>query len=188
MLNSFHGRSMGALSATGQPKYHLGVGPMLAGFTYAPFGDLDAVAKLIDDETCAILVEPIQGEGGINLPPDGYLAGLRALADKHKLLLIFDEVQTGMGRTGTWFAFQQFGVEPDVVTLAKALAGGIACGGLLAKKAYAEKLVPGADRYWPDRDVVRIPSIRRRARRGHPGQGAGRRHRVRGLAGEKSLR
>src|SRR5947208_7573393 len=80
-LNSFHGRTMGALSATGQPKYHQGVGPMLAGFTYAPFGDLDAAAKLVDDETCAILVEPIQGEGGINLPPEGYLAGLRALAD-----------------------------------------------------------------------------------------------------------
>jgi predicted acetylornithine/succinylornithine family transaminase len=142
-LNSFHGRTMGALSATGQPKYHQGVGPMLAGFSYAPFGDLDAAAKLIDDETCAILIEPIQGEGGINLPPDGYLAGLRELADRHKLVLIFDEVQTGMGRTGTWFAFQQFGVAPDVVTLAKALAGGIACGGLLARRAVAEKLVPG---------------------------------------------
>ncbi len=116
---------------------------MLAGFAYAPFGDLDAAAKLIDDETCAIMVEPIQGEGGINLPPDGYLAGLRELADRHKLLLIFDEVQTGMGRTGTWYAFQQFGVAPDVVTLAKALAGGLACGGLLARRAVADKLVPG---------------------------------------------
>jgi acetylornithine/N-succinyldiaminopimelate aminotransferase len=143
MLNSFHGRTLGALSATGQAKYHQGVGPMLAGFAYAPFGDLDAAARLIDDETCAILVEPIQGEGGIHLPPDGYLAGLRALADQHKLLLMFDEVQTGMGRTGTWYAFQQFGVEPDVVTLAKALAGGVACGGLLAKRTFAEKLVPG---------------------------------------------
>jgi acetylornithine/N-succinyldiaminopimelate aminotransferase len=142
-LNSFHGRTMGALSATGQPKYHQGVGPMLAGFAYAPFGDLDATAKLIDEETCAILVEPIQGEGGINVPPDSYLAGLRELADRHKLLLIFDEVQTGMGRTGTWYAFQQFGVTPDVVTLAKALAGGLACGGLLAKRSVAEKLVPG---------------------------------------------
>src|SRR5437763_645038 len=143
MLNSFHGRTLGALSATGQPKYHQGVEPMLAGFRYAPFGDLAAAAKLIDDETCAILVEPIQGEGGINLPPEGYLAGLRELADRHKLVLIFDEVQTGMGRTGTWFAFQQLGVTPDVVTLAKALAGGLACGGLLAKRAAAEKLVPG---------------------------------------------
>ena len=143
MLNSFHGRTMGALSATGQPKYHQGVGPMLAGFAYAPFGNLDAVAKLLDAETCAILVEPIQGEGGIHLPPDGYLAGLRDLADKHELMLIFDEVQTGMGRTGTWFAFQQFDVEPDAITLAKALAGGIACGGLLVKRPFAAALVPG---------------------------------------------
>lgn len=143
MLNSFHGRTLGALSATGQPKYHKGVEPMLAGFSYAPFGDLDAAARLIDAETCAILLEPIQGEGGINLPPTGYLEGLRELADRHKLMLAFDEVQTGMGRTGSWFAFQNFGVEPDAITLAKALAGGVAMGGLLAKKPFAEKLVPG---------------------------------------------
>ncbi|HZZ80704.1 MAG TPA: aspartate aminotransferase family protein [Gemmataceae bacterium] len=143
MLNSFHGRTMGALSATAQPKYHKGVEPILAGFQYAPFGDLDAAAKLIDAETCAIMLEPIQGEGGINLPPAGYLEGLRAMCDKHGLLLMFDEVQTGMGRTGTWYAFQNFGVEPDVITLAKALAGGVACGGLLAKKPIAEKLIPG---------------------------------------------
>jgi predicted acetylornithine/succinylornithine family transaminase len=142
-LNSFHGRTMGALSATGQPKYHQGVGPMLAGFAYAPYGDLEATRRLIDAETCAILVEPVQGEGGIRLPPDGYLQGLRQLADEHKLMLIFDEVQTGMGRTGTWFAFQKFGVAPDAVTLAKALAGGVACGGLMARHAFAEKLVPG---------------------------------------------
>lgn len=141
--NSFHGRTMGALSATGQPKYHQGVGPMLPGFSYAPFGDLDATSRLIDSETCAILVEPIQGEGGINLPPAGYLEGLRGLADKHGLLLIFDEVQTGMGRTGTWYAHQHWKVQPDVVTLAKALAGGVACGGLIAKPAVAEKLKPG---------------------------------------------
>jgi acetylornithine/N-succinyldiaminopimelate aminotransferase len=143
MLNSFHGRTFGALSATAQPKYHKGVEPMLAGFQYAPFGDLEAAAKLVDAETCAILIEPIQGEGGVNLPPAGYLEGLRALCDKHGLMLIFDEVQTGMGRTGTWYAFQNFGVAPDALTLAKALAGGIACGGLLAKKPFAEKLVPG---------------------------------------------
>lgn len=143
MFNSFHGRTFGALSATAQPKYHDGMKPMLAGFSYAPFGDLDAAAKLIDEETCAILIEPIQGEGGINLPPPGYLEGLRALCDQHGLMLIFDEVQTGMGRTGTWFAFQNFGVEPDAITLAKALAGGVACGGLLAKRKFAEKLVPG---------------------------------------------
>src|SRR5207253_301975 len=143
MMNSFHGRTLGALSATGQPKYHQGLEPLLAGFSYAPFGDLAAAAKLIDAETCAILVEPIQGEGGINLPPAGYLEGLRELCDRHKLLLIFDEVQTGMGRTGRWYAHQHWGVTPDVVTLAKALAGGVACGGLIAKPEVAEKLKPG---------------------------------------------
>jgi acetylornithine/N-succinyldiaminopimelate aminotransferase len=143
MINSFHGRTLGALSATGQPKYHKGVEPLLAGFCYAPFGDLAAAAKLVDNDTCAILVEPIQGEGGIHIAPDGYLEGLRELADKHKLLLIFDEVQTGMGRTGRWFASQHWPVQPDIVTLAKALAGGVACGGLLARPLVAEKLVPG---------------------------------------------
>ena len=143
MLNSFHGRTFGALSATGQPKYHQGLEPLLAGFRYAPFGDLDAVAKLIDAETCAILVEPIQGEGGINLPPAGYLEGLRELADRHKLMLIFDEVQTGMGRTGRWFAYQHWNVQPDAMTLAKALAGGVACGGLIARPEFADKLRPG---------------------------------------------
>jgi predicted acetylornithine/succinylornithine family transaminase len=143
MLNSFHGRTMGALTATGQPKYHQGVEPLLPGFAYAKFGDLDEVARLIDAETCAILLEPIQGEGGINLPPPGYLEGLRDLADKHQLLLVFDEVQTGMGRTGQWYAHQHWNVEPDAVTLAKALAGGVACGGLLARPAVAEKLRPG---------------------------------------------
>jgi predicted acetylornithine/succinylornithine family transaminase len=143
MINSFHGRTLGALSATGQPKYHQGLEPLLAGFHYAPFGDLDAASKLVDGETCAILVEPIQGEGGINLPPAGYLEGLRELADRHKLLLIFDEVQSGMGRTGRWFGHQHYAVQPDVVTLAKALAGGVACGGLVARPEAAEKLKPG---------------------------------------------
>ncbi len=143
MLNGFHGRTFGALSATGQPKYHRGVEPMLAGFGYAPFGDVAAVAKLIDGETCGILVEPIQGEGGINLPPDGYLEGLRELADKHKLVLIFDEVQAGMGRTGRWFGYQHWPVKPDVMTLAKALGGGVAVGGLVARPEFAEKLKPG---------------------------------------------
>jgi predicted acetylornithine/succinylornithine family transaminase len=143
MINSFHGRTLGALSATGQPKYHQGLEPLLAGFSYAPFGDLDAAARLIDGETCAILVEPIQGEGGINLPPAGYLEGLRELADRHQLLLIFDEVQSGMGRTGRWFAHQHWDVPADAVTLAKALAGGIACGGLIARPEVADKLKPG---------------------------------------------
>jgi predicted acetylornithine/succinylornithine family transaminase len=143
MLNSFHGRTMGALSATGQPKYHAGVEPLLPGFKYAPFGDLAAATAQIDDATCAILVEPIQGEGGVNLPPAGYLEGLRDLCDKHKLLLIFDEVQTGMGRTGRWYTYQHWGVTPDILTLAKALAGGVAMGGLIAKPEVAARLKPG---------------------------------------------
>jgi predicted acetylornithine/succinylornithine family transaminase len=143
MMNSFHGRTLGALTATGQPKYHQGLEPLLAGFAYAPFGDLDAAAKLVDDETCAIMVEPIQGEGGIILPPTGYLEGFRELADKHKLMLIFDEVQAGMGRTGRWFGHQHWPVQPDAMTLAKALAGGLACGALVARPSFAEKLKPG---------------------------------------------
>jgi acetylornithine/N-succinyldiaminopimelate aminotransferase len=143
MLDSFHGRTMGALTATGQPKYHQGVGPLLPGFAYAPFGDLDAVAKLIDAETIAVMVEPVQGEGGVNLPPDGYMEGLRALCDTHKLLLVCDEVQSGMGRTGKWYAHQHWKVQPDIVTLAKALGGGVAVGGLIAKPEVGEKLKPG---------------------------------------------
>jgi predicted acetylornithine/succinylornithine family transaminase len=143
MIDSFHGRTMGAVTATGQPKYHKGIEPLLAGFNYAPFGKLDAVEKLIDSETCAILVEPIQGEGGVNIAPDGYLTGLRELADKHKLLLIFDEVQAGMGRTGRWFAHQHWPVQPDLMTLSKALAGGIAAGALVARPEVAVHLKPG---------------------------------------------
>jgi len=143
MVNSFHGRTMGAVTATGQPKYHQGIEPLLAGFVYANFGDLDSAARLVSDETCAILVEPIQGEGGIYLPGPGYLEGLRELCDRHKLLLIFDEVQSGMGRTGRWFAHQHWNVIPDIMTLSKALAGGIACGALVARAEVAEKLRPG---------------------------------------------
>jgi len=139
----FHGRTLGALTATAQPKYHEGLGPLVAGFAYAPYGDLDAVTKLIDAETCAILVEPIQGEGGIRIPPAGFLQGLRKLCDEHKLLLMFDEVQTGCGRTGDWFAYQHFGVTPDVMTLAKALCGGIAGGAMLTTKEIAPSLRPG---------------------------------------------
>jgi acetylornithine/succinyldiaminopimelate/putrescine aminotransferase len=139
----FHGRTYGATSATAQPKYHEGIGPLLAGFLYAPFGDLEAVARLIDDETCAILVEPVQGEGGIRIPPEGFLTGLRELADDRKLLLIFDEVQSGCGRTGNWFAYQHTGVTPDIMTLAKSLCGGIAGGALLATAEVAASLRPG---------------------------------------------
>lgn len=143
MTNSFHGRTFGALSATAQPKYHAGMEPMLPGFMYAQHGDLDSVAKTIDAETAAILLEPIQGEGGINLPPTGYLEGLRELCDKHGMLLMFDEVQTGMGRTGKWYAHQHWDIVPDVVTLAKALAGGVAMGGVICKPSVGEKLKPG---------------------------------------------
>jgi acetylornithine/N-succinyldiaminopimelate aminotransferase len=139
----FHGRTYGAVSATAQPKYHEGLEPMLPGFTYAPFGDLDAVRKLVDNETCAILVEPIQGEGGIRIAPQGFLAGLRRIADEHGIVLVFDEVQAGCGRTGKWFAYQNYGVEPDVMTLAKSLCGGVAGGAMLCKNELAPSLRPG---------------------------------------------
>jgi acetylornithine/N-succinyldiaminopimelate aminotransferase len=139
----FHGRTYGATSATAQPKYHEGIGPLLAGFQYAPYGDLDAVARLIDDETCAILVEPIQGEGGIRIPPREFLPGLRKLADANELLLMFDEVQSGCGRTGKWFAYEHTGVTPDVMTLAKSLCGGIAGAALLTTAQIAPSLRPG---------------------------------------------
>ena len=139
----FHGRTLGSTAATAQPKYHEGLNPLMAGFVYAPFGDLDAVARRIDSETAAIMVEPVQGEGGVNLPPDGYLAGLRQLADDNDVLLIFDEVQTGCGRTGKWFAYQHYDVTPDIMTLAKALCGGIAGGAMLTTAEIATSLRPG---------------------------------------------
>jgi acetylornithine/N-succinyldiaminopimelate aminotransferase len=141
--NSFHGRTLGALTATAQPKYHEGLGPLVAGFRYAPLNDLDEVKELIDDETCGILLEPVQGEGGINIADNDFLVGLRQLADEHRCLLIFDEVQTGMGRTGTWFSYQQTPVEPDIMTLAKGLAGGVACGAMIARAEVAKSLRPG---------------------------------------------
>jgi acetylornithine/N-succinyldiaminopimelate aminotransferase len=116
---------------------------LLPGFEYAPFGDLEAVKKLIDGETCAILIEPIQGEGGIRIPPDGFLKGLRQLADENELLLIFDEVQSGCGRTGKWFAYQHAGVSPDVMTLAKSVCGGVAGAALLTTAEIAPSLRPG---------------------------------------------
>jgi acetylornithine/succinyldiaminopimelate/putrescine aminotransferase len=131
------------VTATAQPKYHQGINPLLPGFKYAPHNDLEAVRKLVDDETCGILIEPVQGEGGINLPCEGFLEGLREIADEHGLVLIFDEVQTCMGRTGSWFGYQQFGVQPDVMTLAKGLAGGVACGAFICKDEIAPSLRPG---------------------------------------------
>ena len=139
----FHGRTLGATAATAQVKYHEGIGPLMAGFRYAPFGDLAEVRKLVDEQTCAILVEPVQGEGGVNLPPAGFLEGLRAICDENEMLLVFDEVQTGCGRTGDWFAYQHFGVVPDVMTLAKSLCGGIAGGALLTTPEIAPSLRPG---------------------------------------------
>ena len=139
----FHGRTLGALTATAQPKYHEGLGPLVAGFVYAPFNDIEAVRGKIDAETCAILVEPIQGEGGVRIAQTEFLQGLRRLADEHELLLIFDEVQTGCGRTGEWFAYQHFGVTPDIMTLAKSLCGGIAGGAMMARPDVARSLRPG---------------------------------------------
>lgn len=139
----FHGRTLGATAATAQPKYHQGLGPLMAGFSYAPFGDLEAAKKLVDDETCGILVEPIQGEGGIRIPSQEFLQGLRDLADKRGCLLMFDEVQAGFGRTGQWFAYQHFGVVPDVMTLAKGLCAGVAGAALLTTKEIAPSLRPG---------------------------------------------
>lgn len=141
--NGFHGRTLGSLSATAQPKYHEGLEPLLAGFTYVPYDDVDAIAAAIDDETAAILVEPIQGEGGVNIPSPDYLPSLRELCDRHHLLLVLDEVQTCMGRTGRWFGYQHSGAVPDIVTLSKALAGGVACGAMMAKPDVAASLKPG---------------------------------------------
>ena len=139
----FHGRTLGSTSATAQPKCHEGLGPLMAGFVYAPFNELDAVAQLIDEETCALMIEPIQGEGGVRVADAEFLSGLRALADEHGLLLIFDEVQTGCGRTGNWFAYQHYGVTPDIMTLAKSLCGGIAGGAMLTTADIAPSLRPG---------------------------------------------
>jgi len=139
----FHGRTYAAVSATAQPKYHDGIGPLAPGFVYAPFGDLDAVRAKVNGETAAIMVEPVQGEGGIRIPPAEFLAGLRRIADEHQLVLIFDEVQCGCGRTGRWFAYQNFGVEPDVMTLAKSLCGGVAGAAMLARREIAASLRPG---------------------------------------------
>ena len=139
----FHGRTYAALTATAQPKYHEGFEPMLPGFSYVPYNDLDAMARAIDHQTAAIMVEPIQGEGGINIPSDNYLPGLRKLCDEKGVLLILDEVQTGMGRTGEWFAYQHTAITPDILTCAKALASGVAAGVMMAKSEIAASLKPG---------------------------------------------
>jgi predicted acetylornithine/succinylornithine family transaminase len=143
MLDSFHGRTMGTLSATGQTKYHKGVEPILPGFTYVPFNDLEAVKQAADGETVAVLLEPVQGEGGVHVARQDYMKGLRELCDQRGMLLIVDEVQTGMGRTGEWFGYQHFGITPDLMTLAKSLGGGAAIGALVGKDEVVAALKPG---------------------------------------------
>lgn len=142
MHNSFHGRTLATLTATGQDKVHENFDPLPQGFTYVPFNDLAAVEAAIGPQTCAILVEPVQGEGGVITAEKAYLEGLRELCDEHDILLIFDEVQVGCGRLGKLFGYQISGVEPDVMTLAKALAGGAPIGALLCKER-ANAFVPG---------------------------------------------
>ena len=141
--NSFHGRTLATITATGQDKYHQGIGPLSPGFEYVPFNDIDAVANAIDDETCAVMLEPVQGEGGVNLADESYIVKLRELCDGTNVLLIFDEVQTGCGRLGEYFAHKLYGVKPDLMTLAKSLAGGVAMGAIEARGDIADKIVPG---------------------------------------------
>jgi len=139
----FHGRTFATVTATAQPKYHEGFLPLLPGFIYVPFNNIEALESAFSDEVAAVMVEPIQGEGGINVATEEYLQAIRRLCDENGAVVIFDEVQTGMGRTGKWFAYQHFGVEPDMMTLAKALGGGVAIGAMMAKAEIAASLVPG---------------------------------------------
>jgi len=143
MERSFHGRTLATLTATGQTKYHKGYAPLMPGFKYVPFDDLKAVREAVDSKTCAILLEPIQGEGGVNIPSEGYLKGLREICDEKGILLILDEVQVGMGRTGKLFAYEHENIEPDLLTLAKSLAGGVPIGALLMKEEIANSFEPG---------------------------------------------
>ena len=143
MENSFHGRTMATITATAQTKYHKGFEPMVPGFAYVPFDDLEATETAVNENTCAILVEAIQSEGGVNVPSENYIQGLRDLCDAHDLLLILDEVQTAMGRLGTFFGYQSYGVVPDILTMAKSLGAGVPIGAVLAKKHIADSFVPG---------------------------------------------
>lgn len=142
-LNSFHGRTLATVTATGQPKYHQPFAPLPGGFDYVPYNDLEALTARVDDTVCAVLLEPIIAEGGIIVPSEGYLQGVRKLCDDKGILLICDEVQTGLGRTGTFMGYQQFGIEPDIFTLAKALGGGFPIGACLAKDSGASAFEPG---------------------------------------------
>ncbi len=140
---SFHGRTLATITATGQPKYQQGFGPLPQGFKYVPFNSLEALQNAIGPHTCAVMLEPVQGEGGVIAADQAYLAGVRELCNQHGLLLIFDEVQCGLGRTGKFLAYQHYGVDPDIITLAKALGGGFPIGAMLAKQFAADAFVPG---------------------------------------------
>jgi len=140
---SFHGRTFATMTATAQPKHHEGLLPLLPGFVYVPFNDIAAMEAAFTDEIAAVMIEPIQGEGGINIADKEYLQKIRRLCDENGALLIFDEVTTGVGRTGKWFAYQHFDVTPDIMTIAKALGGGMAIGAMMAKDEVAASLVPG---------------------------------------------
>ncbi len=144
MQQSFHGRTMATLSATGQDKIKKGFDPILDGFDFVAFNDARAIASAINPETCAVMLEPIQGEGGVRCPDAEFLKHVRNLCDEAGILLIFDEIQTGMGRTGKLFAYEHFGIEPDIMTLAKALANGLPIGAMLAKEHVAAAFGPGA--------------------------------------------
>jgi len=141
--NSFHGRTLTALSATGQEKYQKGFAPLTPGFKYVPYNDLMALEEAVGKKTCAILLEPLQGEGGVNVPDPGYMKGVRDICDKHDLLLMLDEVQTGLGRTGKLFAYEHYGIIPDLITLAKGLGGGVPIGACIAGGEAAETFKPG---------------------------------------------
>ncbi|KPK42045.1 MAG: acetylornithine aminotransferase [Omnitrophica WOR_2 bacterium SM23_29] len=144
MENSFHGRTLAAVAATGQPKYQEGFAPLPSGFVHAPFNDLEAVKSKVTDKTIAIMVEPIQGEGGINVASEEFMNGLRQLCDEKGLLLIFDEIQTGMGRTGKMYCYQHYNITPDIMVLAKTLGGGFPIGALIANRDKADVLQPGS--------------------------------------------
>jgi acetylornithine/N-succinyldiaminopimelate aminotransferase len=142
-LNSFHGRTLGTLSATGQEKFKAGFEPLVPGFSHVPFNDPEAMEKAVTKKTCAVMIEPIQGESGVRIPDPDYLREVRKLCDRHGILLIFDEVQTGMGRTGKLFAYEHYGIAPDIMSLAKGLGGGFPIGAMLASDKVAAAFEPG---------------------------------------------
>jgi predicted acetylornithine/succinylornithine family transaminase len=142
-INSFHGRTLGSLTATGQEKFQKGFEPLVPGFRYVPFDDINALHDAVNEKTCAVLLEPIQGEGGVRLPADDYLRKVSEICDEKDLLLILDEVQTGMGRTGKLFAHEHYGMTPDIMTLAKGLGGGVPIGAMLAAEKVASAFQPG---------------------------------------------